>query len=73
MINTILWDVDGTLLDSTDVWHAIDVEFLEKRGLSMTQDYGEAVSVMHLQQAAVYTIERFSLNETVSFTAFSLF
>ncbi len=64
-----VFDLDGTLLDSTDVWYAIDIEFLGKRGLAMTQDYGEAVSVMHLQQAAVYTIERFSLNETVDAVA----
>lgn len=69
MKQVYVFDLDGTLLDSTDVWHAIDVEFLGKRGLSMTQDYGEAVSVMHLQQAAVYTIERFSLNETVDAVA----
>ncbi len=69
MKQVYVFDLDGTLLDSTDVWHAIDVAFLGKRGLSMTQDYGEAVSVMHLQQAAVYTIERFSLNETVDAVA----
>lgn len=69
MKKVYVFDLDGTLLDSTDVWHAIDVAFLGKRGLAMPQDYGEAVSVMHLQQAAVYTIERFSLNETVDAVA----
>lgn len=65
MKRVYVFDLDGTLLDSTGVWHTIDEEFLGKRGLCLTQDYADAVSVMHLQQAAVYTIERFSLRETV--------
>ncbi len=64
MKKVYVFDLDGTLLDSTAVWHTIDEEFLGKRGLLLERDYAEAVSVMHLQEAAVYTIDRFSLNET---------
>ena len=63
MIQVHIFDLDGTLLDSTGAWHTIDKEFLGKRGLPLTEEYTQAVSVMHLRQAAVYTIRHFSLDE----------
>ncbi len=65
MKKVYIFDLDGTLLDSTGMWYTIDQEFFSKRGLALTQDYTKAVSVMHLKGAAAYTIERYSLAETV--------
>ena len=64
MTKVAIFDLDGTLLDSGDVWHRIDCEFLARRGLALPKDYARAVSVMHLSEAAEYTIQRFSLDET---------
>ncbi len=58
-----IFDLDGTLLDSADNWQNIDERFLQKRGLALPPDYARAVSVMHLGEAADYTIRRFSLQE----------
>ena len=58
-----IFDLDGTLLDSTDVWHRIDRAFLARRGLDLPADYPRAVASMHLHEAAVYTVERFSLTD----------
>ena len=58
-----IFDLDGTLLDSTGLWHQIDYDFMAKRGLSLPEDYQKAVAVMHLQEAADYTVQRFSLKE----------
>lgn len=63
MARVEIFDLDGTLLDSGDVWKGIDERFLHKRGLTLPDDYARAVSVMHLGEAAEYTIARFSLNE----------
>ncbi|MBE6767879.1 MAG: HAD family phosphatase [Ruminococcaceae bacterium] len=63
MARVEIFDLDGTLLDSGDVWRTIDERFLHKRGLTLPDDYARAVSVMHLGEAADYTIARFSLNE----------
>ncbi len=62
-IRAAVFDLDGTLLDSIGVWHEIDVAFLAKRGLALPDDYVQAVAVMHLQEAAEYTVRRFSLPE----------
>ncbi|MCI6260966.1 MAG: HAD family phosphatase [Pyramidobacter sp.] len=59
-----LFDLDGTLIDSADVWARIDAEFLRRRGLVVPDDYMCAVSSKKFSEAAVYTIARFGLDET---------
>jgi len=59
-----IFDLDGTLLDSMDVWKNIDIEFLEKRGITVPKDYSEAISMMTFFEAAPYTVERFNLSCT---------
>ena len=56
-----IFDLDGTLLDSMNVWERIDAEFLSKRGLDMPPDYINAICPLSFPEAAKYTIERFGL------------
>ncbi len=59
-----IFDLDGTLLDSLDVWREVDDIFLSRRGLKFTAEYGEAVSSLSLDRAAEHTIRMFNLEET---------
>ena len=58
-----IFDLDGTLLDSSWVWDKVDVKFLGDRGFEVPDDYVEAISPLGAERAAVYTIERFGLDE----------
>lgn len=58
-----IFDLDGTLLESMNVWLEIDRIFLGKRGLPFSEEYAQAIKGMNFQQAAEYTIERFMLKE----------
>ena len=58
-----IFDLDGTLIDSMDVWEKIDIKFLEKRNISIPKDYIEKVNDMSFKEVAKYTIERFGLKE----------
>ncbi len=60
-----IFDLDGTLIMSNDVWTDVDLRFLGKRGLSVPEDYSKALSVMNFDQAAIYTKERFGLEDDV--------
>ena len=60
-----LFDLDGTLIDSKGVWARIDAEFLLRRGITPPDDYMKAVSSKKFSEAAVYTIARFGLDDTV--------
>ncbi len=60
----ILFDLDGTLLDSMGVWEKIDEEFLKRKGIPPSPDYTQALRTMSFSQASAYTRERFGLVET---------
>ena len=58
-----IFDLDGTALDSMDVWERIDIAFLEKRGFAVPEDYVVKICSMSFAEAAVYTADLFSLPE----------
>jgi len=60
-----IFDLDGTLFDSLDVWHQVDIDFLQKRNISVPPDYANAISSMSFDEAAAYTIQRFGLSDSI--------
>ena len=62
-IEGAVFDLDGTLLDSSWVWEKVDEKFLGDRGFRVPDDYVDEISPLGAERAAVYTIERFGLNE----------
>lgn len=61
-----IFDLDGTLLNSMDVWEKIDISFLQKRGLSVPADYVTEICARSFEEAAQYTIDLFGLSENVT-------
>lgn len=61
----VIFDMDGTILDSISVWDKIDVDFLSARGVDVPEDYARVISTMTGVECAKYTIERFNLTDTV--------
>ncbi|MFT9057100.1 MAG: HAD family phosphatase [Ethanoligenens sp.] len=59
-----IFDLDGTLLDSMGVWHAVDAAFLARRGIPYPPDYAAALKPLNYAQAAAYTKQRFELPES---------
>lgn len=64
MTKAVIFDLDGTLLDSMGVWDQVDIDFLNKRGIAVPPDYTTTVSAMQFRQIAEYTIVRFGLKDT---------
>lgn len=64
MIKGMIFDFDGTLLDSMGIWEQIDIDFLGKRGLLVPPDYLEKITPMGFLNAAKYTKARFGFPET---------
>lgn len=62
-IRGCIFDLDGTLLDSMNVWEDIDKKFLGKRGIAVPLDYLDAVGPLGFYETAVYTIRRFDLKD----------
>ncbi|EOS26197.1 HAD hydrolase, family IA [Lachnospiraceae bacterium 3-1] len=64
-IQSVIFDLDGTLVDSMWLWHDIDVEFLEQRGLTLPETYQTEIEGMSFTETARYTKELFHLSESV--------
>ena len=60
----LIFDLDGTLIDSMGVWNQVDIEFLGKRGLEVTPEYLDAVKKNSSRDAAVITRRLFDLEDT---------
>ena len=60
----LIFDMDGTLIDSNGIWRDVDIAFLEKRGLPYTKEYYEGVAHTIFPLAAVFTKEYCKLEES---------
>ena len=55
----VIFDLDGTLVDSMWMWKAIDIEYLGRYGLSCPDDLQRAIEGMSFSETAAYFKERF--------------
>jgi len=62
--DALIFDADGTLLDSMNVWNQADTVFLGRRGFEVTPDYTDYVKSVRIEEAARYTRERYNLDIT---------
>ena len=60
----LLFDLDGTLIDSNGVWVAVDECFLSRRGLRPTPEYCHTVGHSILPVAAQFTQDYYGLTDT---------
>ena len=60
-LGCVIFDLDGTLLDSMNVWSQIDRNLLNHYGKTAPDDLTEQVKKMTIQQSAQYFIDRFQL------------
>ena len=63
-IDAVIFDMDGTLIDSTGLWHEIDVKFFEKRGMELPKDYAQNIVHLGLKEAAKFTKETYHLEDS---------
>lgn len=61
----VIFDLDGTLVDSMWMWEDIDIEYLGRYGLPCPEDLQKAIEGMSFTETAVYFKERFGLSDSV--------
>lgn len=57
----VIFDLDGTLVDSMWMWKSIDIEFLGRYGYECPDDLQRAIEGMSFSETAVYFKDRFHL------------
>lgn len=64
-IEAILFDLDGSLVDSMWMWREIDIEYLGKFGISLPEHLQSDIEGMSFTETAIYFKERFDLPDSV--------
>ncbi|OPL09049.1 MAG: hypothetical protein AVO33_00900 [delta proteobacterium ML8_F1] len=61
----VIFDLDGTIIDSLGMWEAVDRVYLERFDHSLPGDLQRAIEGMSFHETALYFKERFSLKDEV--------
>lgn len=64
-IKAILFDLDGTLVDSMWIWKQIDIDYLGSRGITLPETLQSEIEGMSFTETAHYFKKRFSLPDSI--------
>lgn len=64
-IKAVIFDLDGTLMDSMWLWKDIDIEYLAKYGYELPQDLQRSIEGMGFTETAHYFKERFAIPDSI--------
>ncbi|RDY31307.1 HAD family hydrolase [Lachnotalea glycerini] len=63
-IQGAIFDMDGTLIDSMEMWDNIASQYLLSKGIMPEDNLGHILKNMSMQQGCDYVIETYSMTET---------
>lgn len=61
----VIFDLDGTMVDSMWVWADIDIKYLGELGYEVPTEMKRAIEGMSFTEVAVYFKEKFHIKETI--------
>lgn len=61
----VIFDMDGTLVDSMWIWRQVDIDFLGKRGLSVPKNIQAEIEGFSYTETAIYFKDTFKLNDSI--------
>lgn len=64
MIRGVIFDADGTLVDSHAVWEGAGVRYVAGRGIQPDASLNEALAPLTMEEGSVYLKERYALPES---------
>lgn len=62
-MNYSIFDVDGTILDSMEVWNTLASQYVQSLGIVPEKNLDEIVSDMSLEQSATYLKNHYKINK----------
>ena len=62
-MNYSIFDVDGTILDSMEVWNTLASQYVQSLGMVPEKNLDEIVSDMSLEQSATYLKNHYKISK----------
>lgn len=63
-MKSVILDMDGTLIDSMQIWHEIDIRFFAENGLELPEGLSEQVAKMSMEEWAAFFVREFPIGYT---------
>lgn len=64
-IKAVIFDLDGSLVDSMWMWRAIDIEYLGRFGIPLPEDLQSRIEGMSFSETATYFKEHFPIPDSI--------
>ena len=64
-IEAVIFDLDGTLIDSTSVWVKVDTSFFGRRNMEIPKNYVDEIAHIGLYDAAVFTKNKYHITDSI--------
>lgn len=64
-IKAVIFDLDGSLVDSMWIWKDIDIEYLGRFGIPLPENLQKEIEGMSFSETAVYFKEHFPIPDTI--------
>ncbi|MGN0402127.1 MAG: HAD family hydrolase [Acetatifactor sp.] len=64
-IEAVIFDLDGTLVDSMWMWRAIDIEYLGRFGIPLPEKLQSEIEGMSFHDTAIYFKKRFQIPDSI--------
>ncbi len=65
MIKAVIFDLDGSMVDSMWIWRAIDIEYLGRFNIALPEKLQADIEGMSFSETAAYFKERFALPDSL--------
>jgi len=64
-VKAVIFDLDGTLVDSMWIWKSIDIEYLERRNAKLPDNLQKEIEGMSFTETAQYFKTTFNISDTL--------
>lgn len=64
-IEAVIFDLDGTLVDSMWLWHDIDVSYFKRFSMELPEDYQKRIEGMSFTETAIFTKEEYGIPDSL--------
>lgn len=64
-INGVIFDLDGTLIDSMWIWNQIDIDYLKGLGFAVPKDLKDNINNLTFEETAKYFKKVFNIKDSV--------